>query len=688
MAIKVKPKEATAIINSLISGVVPKTGVQHITVGRSREVEMVLQALAQVQSGHSMMKFWVGDFGSGKSFMLHLLNTVALRQKFVVTQADLTPHIRVYSNDGKGQALYTALMDNIAIQTKPEGGALHILLEKWIEQVIVESASQHGIPLTEIRDAQHTHLITDRIMKTVGAITDVGGFDFGLAVSRYYEGFIHGDDDLKNSALRWLKGEYQTKTDAKRELGVGDIINDRNYYDMLKNFSKLFVSIGYSGLVVNLDEAINLYKITNPGMRQRNYEKLLSMYNDCFQGKVEHFFFNVAATTDTLEDPKRGFYSYEAMKSRLSVNKYETAELRDYAQPVVRLMPLSHNEIFVLLDNLKDIFDFNYSVNVDFGADEIKTFMEEIYNKPGASQWLTPREVIRDFLNILNILRQNPQADKAALFEQIGVREEQAGWDAGQTAEDEAKLRLAKKREKQLRGLLLPDETVEILGGTLLDDENVLKTVTGSLYNEAGTLMATERRLLFLSKKGAVHSFPYAGINGISFTQGPQSSVLNIDMGKETRKVDFIPNNKIKPLLNLLQAQIDVLERKTLAAELKYWEKMIADQKMKERLERMGRIAEIITEKDPHKGEVFFMRHADTVTKLLKQYYTIEVSAIESQEMADSRERIAVSIATVQGAFEQELENILKSDMLDIDAESMAYMQSLRNRGLIADKND
>ena len=420
----IKPKEATSIVNSLISGVVPKIGVQHITVGRSSEIDAVVSALEDVKNGHSMVKFWIGDFGSGKSFMLHLLNTVALKQKFVVANADFTPDNRLYSNDGKGVALYTALMDNIAIQTKPEGGALPTLLEKWIEQIIAKTAQENNIPLGEIRSEKYLSLLQNNIMKTVGEITEAGGFDFGTVVLKYYEGYIRDDEQLRRNALKWLKGEYRTKTEARQDLGVREIINDLNYYDMLKNFCKLFVQLGYSGFIVNLDEAINLYKISTSVMREKNYEKIMTIYNDCFQGKVSNLFFNFAGTKEFLANERRGLFSYYALKSRLETNKYETAEIRDFAQPVIRLVPLDHNEIFVLLKKLKAIFDYNYKTDINISDSDIQMFMEEIFNKPGASEFLTPREVIRDFLNIMNILRQNPTVDKTQLFGDIEISDE------------------------------------------------------------------------------------------------------------------------------------------------------------------------------------------------------------------------------------------------------------------------
>jgi hypothetical protein len=420
----IKPKEATSIINSLIGGVVPKIGVQHITVGRSEEIKAVVAALEDVKNGHSMVKFWIGDYGSGKSFMLHLLNTVALKQKFVVANADFTPDNRLYSNDGKAVALYSAIMDNIAIQTKPEGGALPVLLEKWIEQIIEKTADDHDIPLADIRDERNWNLVQKQILKTVNEITEVGGFDFAAVVMKYYEGYMKDDEQLRRNALRWLKGEYRTKSEARQDLGVREIIHDTNYYDMLKNFCKLFVSIGYSGFMINLDEAVNLYKISTSPMREKNYEKIMTIYNDCFQGKVANLYFNIAGTKEVLENERRGLFSYKALKSRLETNRFETAEARDYAQPVIRLMPLDHNEIFVLLKKLKAIFDFHYKSETNISDREIQGFMEELFNKPGAAEFLTPRELIRDFLNILNIVRQNPKVDKVKLFGDLVVSDE------------------------------------------------------------------------------------------------------------------------------------------------------------------------------------------------------------------------------------------------------------------------
>jgi hypothetical protein len=424
MTENIKPREAAAIINSLVGGVVPHIGLQHIAVGRTEEINAVLATLNDVKSGLSMVKFWIGDYGSGKSFMLHLINTVALKQKFVVSNADFTPTNRLYSNDGKAVALYSSIMDSIAIQTKPEGNALPVLLEKWIEQTIVKTAEENRISLSEIRSDNYLELIQNNIIKTINAVTGVGGFDFAAVIIKYYKGYMDGNDRLQRNALKWLKGEYHSKLEARQDLGVREIIHDLNYYDMLRNFCKLFVNMGYSGFMINLDEMINLYKITTSVMREKNYEKILTIYNDCLQGKTSGMYFNFAGTREVLDNPRRGLFGYEALKTRLELNKLETGKRRDFSQPVIRLLPLNHNEIFVLLQKLSEIFNYNYGVHIEITKDEILRFMEEMFNKPGASEFLTPREVIRDFLNILNIVRYNPDVNKHKLFSELKILDE------------------------------------------------------------------------------------------------------------------------------------------------------------------------------------------------------------------------------------------------------------------------
>jgi len=416
--VKIKKKESVAIINALIGGVVPRVGLHHIVVGRKKEINSVIKSIKDVQSGGSVVKFWIGDYGSGKSFMFHLMRNIALEKDFVVADADLSPDKILYSSQGKAVAIYTELINNLSIKTKRDN-ALETLLDKWISQIIMKTSNEYGFSPTEIDNPKIQKKIENKIIETLNELSDVGGFDFGIVISKYFNAYVNDNDQQKKYALKWLRGEYTTKTEARNDLGVRKIIDDSNYYDMIKNLSDFVTQIGYKGLMINFDEAVNLYKIVHTQSRNSNYEKILTIYNDCLQGKAEHLFINFAGTSEFLNNDRRGLFSYDALKTRLKPNQYENDDIRDYSQPVIRLKPLDFNELYVLLDKLLLIFNNHYDSNISLSQQEIKNFMEDIYNKPGAKDLLTPRDVIKDYLNALNIIRQNPDYQFIDLLEKV-----------------------------------------------------------------------------------------------------------------------------------------------------------------------------------------------------------------------------------------------------------------------------
>ncbi len=403
-----KAKESSSIINALQGGVVPSTGIQHMLVGRGKETDAIISSLENVAKGNSEVRFWIGDFGSGKSFMLQLIESLALKTNFVVSKVDFTPVNRLYASDGKARALYSEIVSNLVTQTNQDGNALSSILDQWIESLMNEVIEAAQVDFDSlVKD--NRKLVVDKIIETTRKFSAPGGFEFGQAIAKYFEGYAIGSVELQESALRWLKGQYTAKTDSLREIGVREIITDSNYYDMLKNLAELFIAVGYQGFVINLDEAINLYKIAQSQTRDKNYERIMSIYNDCLQGRAKNMFVNFGGTRRFLEDERRGLFSYEALKGRLSFGKFDDNQYVDLSQPVVYLRPLSQEDIFTLLSKLKTIFEQHYSVSIPCNSENITKYMEGQLNRPGAAEFLTPRTVIREYLQILSVARQNPE---------------------------------------------------------------------------------------------------------------------------------------------------------------------------------------------------------------------------------------------------------------------------------------
>jgi hypothetical protein len=402
----VMKREAKTILNSLSAGVVPRTGLRHISVGRLPEVAALKSDLDHNREGGATVRFVIGRYGSGKSFLLQLMRTYALESKFVVADADFSPERRLFGSGDEAIATYRELMKNLSTHTRPDGNALPAIIEKWISgiqaNVVAESSLEHGSP-------EFVSQVKRRIVSTLSEMQElVHGFDFGNILAAYYQGYSDNNEDLKASAIRWLRGEFSTKTEAFAALKVRSIIDSDNFYDYLKVLAVFFEKIGYAGLVVCLDEAAYLYKITNSVSRNNNYEAILSIVNDCLQGKAAHIGFLIGGTPEFLEDQRRGLFSYEALRSRLAANRFLGEGLQDFTGPVIKLSSLTAEEIFVLLQKIRDIHRDQIATQIEMTDRDIHAYMEEALRRMGAREFTTPRELVREFVNLLNLLVQYP----------------------------------------------------------------------------------------------------------------------------------------------------------------------------------------------------------------------------------------------------------------------------------------
>lgn len=418
MNYRVNRKEAHEIIKALEGGVVPRRGIQHLLVGRKDEVDEIIAILDSVREGGSDIRFWVGDFGSGKSFMLRTIENIAVQKNFVVSTIDLTPMRRFYASDGKAQALYREIIDRMVTQTSQDGNALDTILEEWITGIMMHISNKDKIPLKEVTTGGHRRKVVDEILNTTSAFESVGlSYELGQAIVKYYEGIIDEDKVLRLKAMRWIRGDIETKTEAKKELGIGRIINDYNWYHAIKNLSELFASIGYSGFIINFDEAVNLYKLPKASTRERNYEMILNIFNECKSNQAKNLFINFGATRKIVFDENRGMASYGALKGRLGIEKAMDSQLVNTNRTALPLKPLTNEELYTLLDNLNNIYNVHYGSEIVMHPEHIRMYMEEQLNRPGADEFLTPRAVIKDYLEILDLIRQNPSLSVIEVLE-------------------------------------------------------------------------------------------------------------------------------------------------------------------------------------------------------------------------------------------------------------------------------
>ena len=411
---------AAVIINSLKGGVVPRIGLPYITVGRETEIAALLHDLDLIASGGASFRFLVGRYGAGKSFLIQTIRTHAMGKGFVVADADLSPERRLQGRHGEGLATYRELIRNLSTKTRPEGGALQLVLDRWVAGL--EAAGSDGAPAVPGGTSQQAPSPIDaEFARQMAPLEEmVHGFDSVRVLRAYREAVANGDDERRGAVLRWLRGEYRTKTEARQDLGINACITDDDWYDYLKLLAQFLTGAGYQGLLVLVDELVNLFKIPNAITRQYNYEKILTMYNDTLQGKAHHLGIIMGGTPQSIEDRRRGVYSYEALRSRLAEGRFAREGLSDMLAPVIKLNPLTYEELLVLIEKLADIHAGYFGYERTLATDDLVRFLQIEFSRVGADTHLTPREVIRDFVELLDILCQNPGTTMEGVLAESG----------------------------------------------------------------------------------------------------------------------------------------------------------------------------------------------------------------------------------------------------------------------------
>ena len=398
---RVPKRVAAVILNSLKGGVVPRIGLPYITVGREVEIRALLTDLSLIADGGASFRFLVGRYGAGKSFLLQTIRTHAMGEGFVVADADLSPERRLQGGQGQGLATYRELIRNISTKTRPEGGALNLILDRWVASCADADESSVNAQLAPLEEMVH-------------------GFDFARMLRRYRTAVAEGDEETMSRVTKWIRGEYRTKSEARAELGSSTIISDDDWYDYIKLIARFLVCSGYKGMLVLIDELVNLYKIPNAITRQYNYEKILTMYNDTLQGKAQYLGMIMGGTPTSIEDRRRGVFSYEALRSRLAQGRFAREDLKDMLAPIIRLQPLTYEELRVLIEKLMQIHAGYFGWTPTLTENDLVDFLKIEFDRVGADTHLTPREVIRDFIELLDILCQNPDANVAELLQSVG----------------------------------------------------------------------------------------------------------------------------------------------------------------------------------------------------------------------------------------------------------------------------
>jgi hypothetical protein len=407
---RIRSRERDTIVTSLRAGMVPSLGQQYIQVGRAAELRAAIHDIDRIADGGAGCRFVIGEYGSGKTFFLHLVRSVALEKRLVTVHADLSPDRRLHAASGQARSLYAELMRNLATRARPDGGALASVVERFVTKALDEANASGANPAETIRAR----------LATVAELT--GGYDFAGVVGAYWRGYDSGDERLRTDAVRWLRGEFTSRVDARAALGVRTIVDDATVYDHLKLLARFVRLAGFSGLLVCLDEMVTLYKITGSAVRNANYEQILRIVNDTAQGGAEHLGVLLGGTPEFLMDPRRGLFSYPALASRLAPNQFASADRVDHSGPVTSLGSLTPEDVFVLLTKLRHVYAGGDPQRYLVPDEALTAYMAHCATRLGDAYFRTPRETIRGFLDLLALLEQHPDLRWSELVQAVDLR--------------------------------------------------------------------------------------------------------------------------------------------------------------------------------------------------------------------------------------------------------------------------
>lgn len=400
------PALRDAILTPLRAGVVPAQGLGYFQVGREAEISTLNRDVERLLQGGGAVRFIVGPYGSGKTFTRQLLRTNALSRGLVVISADLSPERRLHASSGsQARTLYAELMRSLATRARPQGQALGSVVERFILATLRQGHLQG-------QEAQQA------LLARLSPFEEYpGGFDFIEVIQHYWRGLEQGKLAWQKAALRWLRAEYPTLSEARKALPVHSIIDSGNLYGALKLWNEFVRLAGYPGMLVLLDEVATLTEISHSQSRLNNYNQLLTLINETWLGTAAGLGFMFFATPELLEHPKRGIAALPALQARLQENRFAQLGFTDVSGPVVRLQPLGELEIDRLLKHLRHIQALGQPGDYQLSDVELWNVLIACRKHFGSDYYANPRLTIKTFLDILALLEQNPTLSLQTLLQ-------------------------------------------------------------------------------------------------------------------------------------------------------------------------------------------------------------------------------------------------------------------------------
>lgn len=384
---------AESIINALKNGNVPPEGVGEICVGRERELEEFDKIFSKVKDGAAVTRFLNGEFGSGKSFFLKLLEERALADNFVVAKVTLSRDVPF----NKFEVVYRSIVASLRCKT---GTSLEHIIEKWTTQLRMMALRETTDPY------QQERIVIDNINNDLKEVRK-HATTFAAAIENYYKLSARGDQETAKYAMAWLSGEKNIPYTIKRQFGVKGDIDRENAFKYLEALSSFLMALKYSGLIILIDEAEHIMTLHTKKLRDTAYDYMRFIYDECSLGRFHNTLFIFAGTPEFFEDPKMGVPSYTALNER--IEDVLNTEFKDLRKPIIRLDGFKKDNLMELSDRLISMHEEVY----EWEAKPVRESLDGIIARHEANAELTgyisPRNFVKSFISVLDVVQQNPE---------------------------------------------------------------------------------------------------------------------------------------------------------------------------------------------------------------------------------------------------------------------------------------
>jgi len=375
---------------ALKNGVVPEN-ISSFRIGREKELEEIEQNLNYVLNGNGMTKFIVGKYGSGKSLMLREIQERAWKNNFVVAKFQMEKGARITNF----QTLYYQIMHSLTTnESEHQGTNFQELFNNWIDTLKSKSAEGNSA----------------EAIQTVISTLNQYNLSFSRALLFYIRSRIQGDPAMSVAVASWLTGEQNIPSSVKKNFEVVGHIDNENAVHFLKAFVKLIHLLGYSGLVILVDE-LELIMSERSDIRLTAYQNLRYIIDNCFNEELSHCLFVFGATQDWLDNEEKGPRIYPALFQRIGLGNDSTITGEtDVRQPVMILSKMTIEDMHQLNLKVLELYRYAYEFTLEINPLLLQKWMVQQFKQEGLDD-INIRLYLKKLIEILDIIEQNPDSN-------------------------------------------------------------------------------------------------------------------------------------------------------------------------------------------------------------------------------------------------------------------------------------